>query len=66
MKSKQVNQTALSVLNEHRYDITRQEFKTLRGQILAGEDEAAMKGLSKALRRRIRENEQPEPMLSVQ
>ena len=64
--SKIINQTALSVLNEHRHDITRQEFKTLRGQILAGEDEAAMKGLSKALRKRVRENEHTESMLRVQ
>ena len=44
-----VNKKALATLDAHRSQLTRQQFKTLRGQILAGNDEAAMKGLQRLL-----------------
>ena len=45
----EVNQQAIRHLNAYRFRLTRQQFKTLRGQILAGEDKAAMKGLWKII-----------------
>lgn len=49
---------ALGYLLNHKRSLTRQEFKTLRGQILAGDPEGAMKGLQNILekRRQNREN----------
>lgn len=51
MKNNGVNYRALKLLKECKEDLTRQEYKTLRGQILAGEDKAAMRGLEKIQRR---------------
>ena len=47
-----INTQALAQLNRARDILTRQQFKTLRGQILAGEHEAALKGLQKIKERR--------------
>lgn len=47
----QVNKEAMKRLSTYRFRLTRQQFKTLRGQILAGEDKAAMKGLWKIIRK---------------
>jgi hypothetical protein len=47
-----INTQALAQLNRARNILTRQQFKTLRGQILAGEYEAALKGLQKIKERR--------------
>lgn len=47
-----INTQALAQLNRARNILTRQQFKTLRGQILAGEHEAALKGLQKINERR--------------
>ena len=47
-----INTQALAQLNRARNILTRQQFKTLRGQILAGEHEAALKGLQKIKERR--------------
>lgn len=41
----EVNQRAIATLNSYRRKLTRQQYKTLRGQILNGNDEGAMKGL---------------------
>lgn len=49
MKDRAINKAALQVLGEHRGELTRQQFKTIKGQILAGESEAAMKGLRRIL-----------------
>lgn len=46
-----INPTAVTVLKACRDLLTPQQYRTLRGQVLAGEDGAAMKGLSKILRR---------------
>lgn len=43
--NKPVNQAALRVLRHHRPALTPKQYKTLRGQILAGDDTGALKGL---------------------
>lgn len=43
---------AMRVLYQHKARLTVQELKTLRGQVQAGDAEAAMRGLDKILRRR--------------
>lgn len=48
---KQINPAALITLKAHRADLTTQQYQTLRGQVLAGEDEGALKGLNKILSR---------------
>lgn len=47
-----VTQKALGRLRAANRSLTPQQFKTLRGQILAGNAEAAMRGLEKILQRR--------------
>lgn len=47
-----INTQALIMLNRASKHLTRQQFKTLRGQILAGNHEAALKGLQKIKERR--------------
>lgn len=42
---KEIDTAALSHLQSVRKRLTRQQFKTLRGQILAGDSVGAMKGL---------------------
>lgn len=44
-----VNWRALMQLKAARDRLTVQQYKTLRGQVLAGNDEGAMKGLRKIL-----------------
>lgn len=44
-----VDSKAMARLLCFRHQLTRQQFKTLRGQILAGASEGAMKGLQKIL-----------------
>lgn len=41
----------MTVLKYHRAQLTRQQFKTLRGQVLAGDTDGAMKGLKRLLDR---------------
>ena len=48
---KPINQKALLELKQYIPWLTGQQYKTLRGQIMAGHDEAAMKGLQKILSR---------------
>ena len=50
-----INPTALVTLKAHRPNLTAQQYRTLRGQVLAGEHEAALKGLSKILSRKSEE-----------
>ena len=47
---KQINFKALAYLKEHRGQLTKQQFSTLRGQIFAGNADGAMKGLRKLLK----------------
>ena len=44
-----VDSKAMARLLSFRRQLTWQQFKTLRGQILAGDSEGAMKGLQKIL-----------------
>ena len=46
---KQIDVNALIQLKGARPRLTHQQYKTLRGQVLAGEPDAAMKGLRKIL-----------------
>lgn len=46
------NRQAYRTLKEHRHLLTRQEVKTLAGQIKHGQHDAAMNGLAKILDRR--------------
>lgn len=52
-----INKAALARLDACIGHLTRQQYKTLRGQILAGNSEAALNGLQKILRRRQAEIE---------
>ena len=47
---KEINTNALILLKLYRNRLTVQQYKTLRGQILAGDDAGAMKGLKRLLR----------------
>ena len=38
-------------LKRHKKHLTKQQYRTLKGQILVGDKEAAMKGLKKILKR---------------
>lgn len=49
---KPINPTALLALKAHRSQLSAQQYGTLRGQVLAGDDEGALKGLRKILRRK--------------
>lgn len=46
---REINAAALIQIKGARAHLTAQQYKTLRGQVLAGEDEAALKGLRKIL-----------------
>jgi hypothetical protein len=45
-----INQRALIALNRARNRLTPQQFKTIRGQVLAGHTDGAMRGLQKVLK----------------
>lgn len=45
-----IDPRALARLKAHRSRLTWQQYKTLRGQVLAGEAAAAMKGLNRLLK----------------
>ena len=47
----QINTEALKLIKACRCRLTPQETKTLRGQVLAGDDKGAMRGLIKILKR---------------
>jgi hypothetical protein len=44
----------LKILKSERRKLTKQEYKTLRGQALAGDVDGAIKGLDKCLTRYLR------------
>ena len=50
---------ALICLRAYRHCLTRQQLKTLRGQILAGDPVGAMKGLQNILEKRRQDHEHP-------
>ena len=49
INKKETNQAALRGLKGNRAKLTRQQYKTLRGQILAGDDIGARRGMLKLL-----------------
>lgn len=51
----EINPQALILLKGYRPQLSPQQYKTLRGQILAGNADAALKGLNKLLRRKGKE-----------
>lgn len=52
MRPENVSNAALTILLDAKPLLNRQQYKTLRGQILAGDPRGAVKGLGKILRRR--------------
>ena len=46
------NSEALLILRNNKHRLTTQQYKTLRGQILAGDADGAMRGLKNVLLRR--------------
>lgn len=51
MKTENVNNGALTLLQSAKHRLSKQQYRTLRGQILAGDASGAIKGLGKILRR---------------
>lgn len=44
-----MNIGAMNLLNKYRKHITQQQYRTIKGQILAGNEHGAMKGLGRLL-----------------
>lgn len=47
---KEINTNALLALKAYRHRLTPQQYRTLRGQVLAGDGGGALRGLRKLLR----------------
>lgn len=54
MEIKAINKKALFTLKAYRGRLTAQEYSTLRGQVLAGDDAGALKGLERLMKRRVK------------
>lgn len=52
-----IDPRALARLKAHRSRLNWQQYKTLRGQVLAGETAAAMKGLDRLMRRKTNDSQ---------
>ena len=52
MESPIIDLRALRTIEHYKNMLTRQQFKTLRGQVLAGDSEGAMRGLERIFRRK--------------
>ena len=52
MQIKAINKKALFTLKAYKGRLTAQEYSTLRGQVLAGDDAGALKGLDRLMKRR--------------
>lgn len=50
MSLRAINTTALITIKAYRHQLTEQQYEALRGQVLAGDDAAAMADLKKLLR----------------
>lgn len=50
----EIDVNAMMFLKAYRLQMTQQQYKTLRGQVLAGDPQGAMKGLKKLLQRKSR------------
>ena len=44
---------ALNTLNTHKRELSQQQYMTIKGQIKAGNEEAAMRGLQRLLRKKV-------------
>ena len=51
------NEWALRTIEQHRRQLTRQQFRTLMGQAKAGNPDAALRGLDKILGRSAKPHE---------
>lgn len=52
MKTNNIDTGALMLLRNTKHRLTKQQYKTIRGQILAGDPDGAIKGLRNILKRR--------------
>lgn len=52
-QSPNIDTRALMLLKSKKPRLSKQQYKTLRGQVLAGDSDGAMKGLKNILQRRI-------------
>lgn len=52
MQIRAINKKALFTLKAYRGRLTAQEYNTLRGQVLAGDDAGALKGLERLIKRK--------------
>lgn len=52
MNANNIDTGALMLLRNTKHRLTKQQYKTIRGQILAGDPDGAMKGLKNLLQRR--------------
>lgn len=52
MNQNNIDTGALMLLKNTKHRLTKQQYKTIRGQILAGDPEGAIKGLRNVLQRR--------------
>lgn len=52
MRTENIDAGALMILRNTKNRLTKQQYKTLRGQVLAGDPDGAMKGLRNILKRR--------------
>lgn len=52
MNTTNIDAGALMLLRNTKHRLTKQQYKTIRGQILAGDPDGAIKGLRNVLQRR--------------
>ena len=52
MKTDKIDTGTLAILRNTKHRLTKQQYRTLRGQVLAGDPDGAMKGLRRILQRR--------------
>ena len=52
MKNDNIDTGALILLKNTKHRLTKQQYKTLRGQVLAGDPDGAVRGLRNILQRR--------------
>jgi len=55
----------LQMLKAHKQHLTKQQFKTIKGQALAGDVEGANKGLQKLMERNRKQWEEQSPRCSL-
>lgn len=55
MNTENIDVGALMLLKNTKHRLSKQQFRTLRGQILAGDPDGAIRGLKNILQRRTKE-----------